>query len=160
MDLNLNTDKLNNADDSDSFDALPGGWYAVTVNDAEKKTAKTGSEYLKLTLEVSHDYHEAFGGRYIWLNLNLWHAKEDVVDIAYGQFKKMCKAAGLEELPGRTEDLIGISFAAKVVIKNSEQYGDSNDIKGFDPIAKRFPRAGSAPKQQVKRSGGGAPWAR
>ena len=73
------------------FSALPAGDYSVLISSSEWKPAKSGGQYLSLTLQVLEGPHQ---GRFLWHNLNLNHPTAQAAEIAQRELSAICRAVG------------------------------------------------------------------
>lgn len=135
----FNATDLPQGNDGD-FQPLPAGWYSVTVNDAEIRTTKAGNgQYIAVRYDVTGPTHE---GRVVFGNINISNPNPKAEEIGHQQLGQLMRAIGLTQVSD-TDQLIGGSLEIKLAIRKSEEYGDSNDVKGFKAIA-----GSSAPRQQ------------
>jgi hypothetical protein len=119
-----------------SFDPLPAGWYNVTISGADLKQTKAGNgEYIAVRYDVAGPTH---AGRVVFGNLNIKNPNPTAESIGRQQLGELMRAAGFAKVED-TDQLIGGQLQIKLDIRKSEQYGDSNDVKGFKSLA-----AGSA----------------
>lgn len=135
-----------------SFEPLPEGKYPVMITESTVEKSKTGSNYLKLRLEVIEGNRR---GAVLFSNLNLWNASARAAEIAAEELKAICDAIGH---PGNVQDsaeLHNKPMLARVRIVQDPGYDPSNEIKGFSayssgglgaPAAQHQPAA-SAPHQ-------------
>ena len=143
--LNYNPNAV--AESFGDTDAIPAGWYSVTVESEELKTAKSGNgDYLQLTLTVTGPTH---AGRKLWWRFNLWNSNPTASEIAQ---KEIASLLAILNMPATSDSaqLVGAPFEAKVAVRSSPEYGDQNDIKGCRADTGRF-----SPKQTTTQ----APWA-
>jgi len=148
----FNANDLPLGNDGD-FQPLPAGWYSVTVNDAEIRTTKAGNgQYIAVRYDVTGPTHE---GRVVFGNINISNPNPKAEEIGHQQLGQLMRAIGLTQVSD-TDQLIGGSLEIKLAIKKSEEYGDSNEVKGFKAIAgssapspmQQQPSAQSAPTQR------------
>jgi hypothetical protein len=119
-----------------SFDPLPPGWYRVVIKEASVAKTKAGTgEYIKIRYDVDGPSH---GGRVVFGNLNISNPNPKAEEIGRQQLGELMRAIGLRSLKD-TDQLVGGSLEIKLAIRESEQYGNSNDIKAFKSL-------GGAPK--------------
>lgn len=119
-----------------SFDPLPAGWYRVTIKEASVAKTKAGTgEYIKIRYDVEGPSH---GGRVVFGNLNISNPNPKAEEIGRQQLGELMRAIGLKSLKD-TDQLIGGTLEIKLAIRESEQYGNSNDVKAFKAV-------GGAPK--------------
>lgn len=161
VDLNFDRDDL--ADDE--FDVLPAGIYVAEITRSENKETndKQGS-YLSLGFQLTdHPLNQKdgknFKGRYVFTNLNLQNKNEKTVKIAESQLKKIMIACGVKNVRD-SQQLHGKPMKIKVKVRKSDEYGDSNDIKGFMPLdGGGLPvGGGGGSSASAGGGGGGAPW--
>ena len=129
-----------------SYDPIPEGWYDVEIKGAELRTTKAGNgQYIAVRYDVTGPTH---GGRVIYGNLNVSNPNPKAEEIGRQQLGELMRAIGLGVVQD-TDQLIGGRLSIKVSIRKSEQYGDSNDVKGFKALAGgAAPAAPSAPAPQ------------
>jgi hypothetical protein len=119
------------------FDALPSGRYAVRVTDWSETETKNAGKLPAGTPGINWEFTVQEGeyeGRRLWTNHWL-HPN------TLGFLKSMLKATGKftdDQLDGKLEwngpdDVLDAELVVKVSKRNSEQYGEQNDIKGYYP---------------------------
>lgn len=114
-----------------NFEPLPAGDYIVTVSDATLETTKSGTgTYIKMKLTVTGPTHE---GRVLFSNLNIKNDSQKAEDIGRQQLGAVMRAIGLPSLSD-TDQLIGGTMGVKVSIRQSEQYGQQNEVKAYKSI--------------------------
>lgn len=137
-----------------NFEPLPAGWYTATIGGAEIKTTKAGTgEYIAIRYDITGPSHQ---GRVVFGNLNIKNANPTAEAIGYQQMGELMRAIGLARVDD-TDQFVGGQLQIKLDIRKSEQYGDSNDVKGFKSLSGgAMPMAASAaPKAAAKAS---PPW--
>lgn len=111
------------------FQPLPNGWYSATISKAEVKATKAGTgEYIAIRYDIIGPTNQ---GRVVFGNLNIRNPNPTAEEIAEKQIKHLTAAIGLSGMLSDTDQLIGKSCDIKLAIRLSEQYGDSNDVKGW-----------------------------
>lgn len=131
-----------------NFDPIPAGWYQVEIKGAELKNTKDGTgSYIAIRYDVTGaDYN----GRVIWGNLNIRNKSEKAEEIGRQQLGELMRATGLAKVSD-TDQLIGNALMVKVAIRESEQYGAQNEVKGFKAIAgSQAPMPSAAPAAKAK----------
>jgi hypothetical protein len=140
-----------------SFDVLPDGWYSATITGAEIKETKAGTgEYVAIKYSITGPTHQ---GRVVFGNLNLKNPNQKAEEIAREQLGQILMSIGVPKITD-TDQLIGGNLSIKLSTRKSEQYGDSNDIKGFKAVAGS---ASTMPKPAMPQTGAkssAAPWAK
>jgi hypothetical protein len=115
-----------------NYDPIPEGWYDVEIKGAELRTTKAGTgQYIAVRYDVTGPSH---GGRVVYGNLNVSNPNPKAEEIGRQQMGELMRAIGLPVLQD-TDQLVGGRLSIKVAIRKSEQYGDSNDVKGFKAVS-------------------------
>ena len=99
---------------------------------------------------------ETFKGRKLWVNFNIKNPNPEAVEIGLGQLKHFMRVAGLQnpEVLADVRDLVGHTTVAGVKVKQSAQYGESNEVKSFDEYTRWLATPGA---KAAARSDLGAP---
>lgn len=133
-----------------SFEPVPNGEYVCLFTDSEIKDTKSGTgTYLQLTAEIVEGPYK---GRLIWERINLTNPNTTAVEIGQKTLSAICHAVNVPRVQDSVE-LHNKPFKAKVVVKKSLEYGDSNEIKGYSAMAgapSPTPAAAAAPEQQAQ----------
>lgn len=126
-----------------NFEPLPAGWYTATISQSELKDTKAGNgQYIKLRYDITGPSHQ---GRVVFGNLNIKNANPKAEEIGRQQLGDIMRAIGLAKVTD-TDQLIGGQIAIKLEIKQDEQYGASNEVKGFKSVSgSAAPTAASIP---------------
>jgi hypothetical protein len=137
-----------------SYDLIPDGWYPASVKNAEIKQTKSGGQMIALRYDIMGDKH---AGRVVFGNINIRNANPEAERIGHEQLGEMVRAIGITGKVHDTDQLIGGQLLIKVGTRKSEQYGDSNEVKGFKALNNTpVPSVSTAPAP----SGGAVPpWA-
>lgn len=125
---------------------LAEGMYEVQVKTAEVVSTKNGKAIKTL-------FTAGNSNTGIFHYFNIENTNAQAQQISLGQLKTFLIGAGHfnpEELDS-TQDMIGLKCAAKVGVRKSEQYGDSNVISYFK-TNKPFTKEDDAPVE-VERTG-------
>ena len=146
-----------------NFEPLPAGWYTATISQSELKATKAGNgQYIKLRYDITGPSHQ---GRVVFGNLNIKNANPKAEEIGRQQLGDIMRAIGLAKVTD-TDQLIGGQIGIKLEVKQDEQYGASNEVKGFKslsgsaaPAAAVIPAkaAATAPAAPAKAA---PPWAK
>jgi hypothetical protein len=137
-----------------NFEPLPAGWYTAVINGAEVKVTKAGTgKYIAVRYDITGPTHQ---GRVIFGNLNIKNPNPTAEKIGREQLGEIMRAIGLATVQD-TDQLIGGQLMIKLEIRESEQYGASNDVKGFKASGAAPPKAAlaAAPAATAKAS---PPW--
>ena len=153
----LNFDSTN-IDTTSDFDVLPPGWYNVSIEDSDVLDTKAGNgSYIKLKMRVLDG---DCANRVIFTNITVSNPNQDAVQIGQKSLAKVCKAVGLPNIQD-TQQLHAKPFQARLIVKKDDQYGDSNEVRDYKPVAGAVPHA--APQQatpaQAAAGGSTPPWA-
>jgi hypothetical protein len=141
-----------------NFEPLPAGWYTATISDAQIVPTKMGNgKYIKIRYDISGPTHQ---GRVVFGNLNVRNPNPKAEEIGRQQVGEIMRAIGLTSLKD-TDQMIGGNLSIKLDIRISEQYGNSNEVRGFKSLsggAAPAPKAApSVPAAGVKAA---PPWAK
>jgi len=140
-----------------SYEPLPAGWYNVTITGADLKQTKAGTgEYIAVRYDVAGPTH---AGRVVFGNLNIKNPNPTAESIGRQQLGELMRAAGFAKVED-TDQLIGGQLQIKLDIRKSEQYGDSNDVKGFKSPASgsAMPTVASAAQAPAASAKASPPW--
>jgi len=137
-----------------TYDVVPAGWYVAQITDAEVKQTKSGTgEYIKIRYDIQGPTSQ---GRVVFGNLNVKNANPAAEKIGRQQLGDIMRSVGLSAVTD-TDQLLGTTMQIKIDIRDSEQYGPSNEVKAWKALA-----AGMAPAPAVKPSASNAktapPW--
>jgi hypothetical protein len=122
----------------DTYAPLPKGWYPTEIEKVTTKTSAKGDKYLALQFTVIGD---RFANRKLFVNLNLWHPKDNVRRIAREQLQRLTGACGLAKIPTDAGEFVGHRPELRVEThdrKTGQEYTNqlgepSNEVRGFRP---------------------------
>lgn len=121
----------------DRANALPAGWYNVTVTNTERKPSskKPQNSYLEVTYTVMDGPH---AGRKFFNRINLWNDDPTAVDIAY---KGAAGIAALQQAVGvfrceTTAQLHGIPLKLKIKLRPAGPGGDGKHYEASNEVVK------------------------
>jgi hypothetical protein len=138
---------------TNDYSTLPDGWYTVTIKSAEVQNTKAGNgQYIKVRFDVIGESH---AGRVVFCNLNIRNPNPKAEEIGRQQTGELLRAIGLATATD-TDQLVGGNLSIKVTTRKSEQYGDSNEVRGFKSLS-----GGAIPspaKTQAVSDKTAAPW--
>jgi hypothetical protein len=113
---------------TNNYEPLPAGWYTAVINGAEIKNTKAGTgQYIAVRYDITGPTHQ---GRVIYGNLNIKNPNPKAEEIGRQQLGELMRAIGLATVQD-TDQLIGGQLSIKLDVRESEQYGASNDVKGY-----------------------------
>jgi hypothetical protein len=136
-----------------NFEPLPAGWYTAVVNGAEVKITKAGTgKYIAVRYDITGPTHQ---GRVVFGNLNIKNPNPTAEKIGREQLGEIMRAIGLATVQD-TDQLIGGQLMIKLDIRESEQYGASNEVKQFKSSGSAPPAAAKAPTAAAAKAS--PPW--
>ena len=117
------------------FSALPAGDYPAMITASEWKTAKSGDQYLALTLQVIEGHHS---GRFLWHNLNIMSSSAKAQDIAQRELSAICRATGKMQISDSADlhdhpVIIKVAYLAAQNDGKGGQWPEKNQIKQWKP---------------------------
>ena len=116
---------------TNNFEPLPAGWYTASITGAEIKNTKAGTgQYIAVKYTITGP---SFQGRIVFGNLNIKNPNVKAEEIGRQQLGEIMRAINLAKVTD-TDQLIGGNLGIKLDVKRSEEYGDSNEVKGFKII--------------------------
>jgi hypothetical protein len=134
-----------------NFEPLPDGWYQATITGAEVKDTKAGTgQYISVKYTITGPTHE---GRVVFGSLNIRNPNPKAESIGLEQLRALMVAIGVPRVTD-TDQLIGGNLSIKLAIRESEQYGASNDVKAFKALA------GASAAPAAKPASATPPWAK
>lgn len=136
-----------------NYAPLEPGWYQASITDADLRTTKAGNgQYIAVRYDITGPTGQ---GRVVWGNLNIKNPNPKAEEIGRQQLAELMGAIGLKTVRD-TDQLIGGQLEIKLAIRKSEQYGDSNDVKGYKSMT-GSPAPAPAPTGSAP-TGSKAPW--
>lgn len=137
---------------TNNFEPLPAGWYTAIVNGAEIKNTKAGTgQYIAVRYDITGPTHQ---GRVVFGNLNIKNPNPKAEEIGRQQLGELMRAIGLTTVQD-TDQLIGGQLSIKLDVRESEQYGASNDVKGYKSNGAAPPAGAAKTSAPVKAA---PPW--
>lgn len=148
----------NTVDPNPGFDPIPAGVYVAQIVESDVKPTKNGSgQYAQFTLEVLDGPCK---GRKVWSRINVRNQSAEAERIGQSQLSQLQHAVGVLQLQDTTQ-LHMKPLRIKVTVRKDEQYGDSNEVKGFEALAGTQPGFVAPPQAApvVAPAAPVAPWA-
>lgn len=116
----------------ESFTPLPAGTYIAQITDSAIKPTKSGSgTSLNLTWTILDGQ---YANRKVFDRINVQNLNPEAEQIGQRQLSAVCHAVGVLKLQDSNQ-LHGRPIQITVKIRKDEQWGDSNEVKGYQPIA-------------------------
>lgn len=138
---------------SGDYAPLPEGWYSARIVNAEVRDTKSGTgKYIAVRYDITGPTN---AGRVVWGNLNTKNQNPKAEEIGRQQMGDLMRAVGLAKLSD-TDQLIGCEVKIKLAIRKSDQYGDGNEVKGWN-AASETPKLSQMPATSPKPV---PPWAK
>ena len=139
-----------------SFEPVPAGEYILQVTSAELRQTKSGTG---LMVNVCFDIiGPEYQGRKIFQNYNIRNDNTVAENIGKQQLKALTVAAGITADLRDTDQLLGATVKASVVVKPaSGQYEAKNEAKNYKEAGAVMPGIGGVPTGDAvtPASGGG-----
>lgn len=117
-------------DDYSGFSPIPAGVYIARVESAEVKPTKTGGEKISVQFSVADGQ---YANRRVWANINTRNQSTEAQAIGQRQLRSFARAVGCPDAT-TTDPFLGKYCKIKVKIRKDEQWGDSNDITGYEML--------------------------
>ena len=138
-----------------SNEPVPAGWYNVKIHGAELKNTKAGTgQYISVRYDVIGPTHQ---GRVVFGNINIKNPNPKAEEIGRQQLGDLMRSIGLARVTD-TDQLIGGQLKIKVDVRKDDQYGDSNEVRGYKAIEGSMPTMTAAPAAAPAAGGVKAPW--
>jgi hypothetical protein len=147
---------FNSADFSadSSRDPVPAGTYTARITESVFRPLKSGNGHaVALTYEIADGPHAR---RRVWSQLNVLHTNPEAQRIAQSDLRKLCDACGgLTLTESNVGALVGKILRIKIKVRTDPQYGDRNDVAGYEALPHgTFPNQSTPAEAQPKF----APW--
>ena len=159
-----------NLEETESGSFIPEGDYPCIIKEAERKTSKTGNDYINVELSVTGEKYAGWQVRKIF---SLWYQHADpqkeseIRGYAKNDFARLIRACGMSELPKKVIDLKGKEVMCALIVKEEDEdseYGPSNEVKSFKkletmtpPKASNLPPSMSNDKEEKEDDKGAKP---
>lgn len=121
------------AQDQQSYDALPDGQYPAIATASEIKDTKAGNgKFLAVTFEIIDGDHK---GRRLWQNMNIQNPSTQAERIGRAELAVLCKACGIKN-PTESEELHDIPVL--LTVRRDRNDATRNVIKGVSAVGDAF----------------------
>lgn len=130
MDLGVSFDP--NSEELKAGLLLPPGDYRLVCTNVEVKQSSGGKRFMQFSWQV---FEGPGHNRRVWDDYYVYEGEPRGVAVAKARLGRLLDAAGIKEVFRQGEQMVGRKVIAKVVIEESEKYGQSNRIKGYKPLA-------------------------
>ena len=112
---------------------LPAGKYAAHIDRAEWRATKAGPDALNIMFKLDET------GRTVWNMYNLFNDSEVARNIALSDLKGLLLASGynedalkFESKEDLMEKVLACRCTLRLSVKKSSEWGDKNEIKGYE----------------------------
>jgi hypothetical protein len=122
-----------------SYDALPAGWYDVTIAGAEIKDSKSGGQYINVRYDITGP---SAAGRVVFGMITVRNSNPKAEEIGMQQLGELIQALGFDKIED-TDQLIGGRLSIKLTVSESEQYGEQNRVGGYRALKSDKPAGAS-----------------
>lgn len=130
------------------FEVIPAGEYRAMIVDSAMEQAKTGGQFLKVSVQIIDGPHS---GVVLFDRLNLINSNPKAVEIAQRTLSAICHAVGVMQVQDSAQ-LHNRPLVIRVTYKEGGEpdgkggvYGPSNEIKQYKAVSQAAPQ--SAPQQ-------------
>ncbi len=147
-----------NMEEADVSSFIPEGDYPCIIKVAERKTSKTGNDYINVELSVTGEKYAGWQVRKIF---SLWYQHADpqkeseIRGYAKNDFARLIRACGMSEVPKSAVALQGKEVMCKLIVKEAEEgseYGPSNEVKSFKKLETMTPPKAAGLPPSMKKS--------
>lgn len=139
----------------DSFAPIPAGTYVAQVTDSSIKPTKSGTgTILNLTWTILDGQYV---NRKVFDRINIQNANPEAEKIGQRQLSAICHASGVLKLADSNQ-LHGKPVKITVKIRQSAEFGDSNEVKSYEQTGSAAPMF-SAAQQAQQAPASTPPWA-
>ena len=140
----------------ETFTPIPAGSYIAQAIESEIKPTKSGTgQMMTLRWQILDGTHK---GRLIFDRLNVVNANPKAEEIGQRQLSSLCHVLGVMKLQD-TAQLHNKPVKIKVKVRQDAQYGDSNEVGGYEAAGGAVPVA-SVPGVAATPAGNAPPWAK
>lgn len=124
-----------------SYTPIPAGVYLAQAVESDVRNLKSGNgQALAITFEVTQGQ---YAGRKVFANLNVRHTNPDAERIGQSQLSALCHAVGVINLQDSVQlHMRPVMIRVKIRKDESGQYGDKNEVSGFEAPAQGAAAAG------------------
>jgi len=144
---------VNSNENRSEYAVLKAGLYHCEIIGGEVKTSGNNGTYVEFTFRVAEGDNV---NRQLRARFNIVNASQEAARIGKQQLIGLADAVGILD-PCDTDPFIGKHVIANVTIRPAhEQYGESNEIKGYRKYDGTAPVAPSAPAQSQASAPSGA----
>lgn len=142
---------------NDSFAPIPAGTYIAQITDSSIKPTKSGTgTMLNLTWTILDGQ---FANRKVFDRINVQNANPEAEKIGQRQLSSICHATGVMKLQDSNQ-LHGKPVKITVKIRQSAEWGDSNEVKSYEAASGVSPASFASAPQSAAAASAAPPWAK
>lgn len=142
---------------NDSFAPIPAGSYIAQITDSSIKPTKSGTgTILNLTWTILDGQ---FANRKVFDRINVQNANPEAEKIGQRQLSSICHATGVMKLQDSNQ-LHGKPVKITVKIRQSAEWGDSNEVKSYEAASGVSPASFASAPQSAAAASAAPPWAK
>lgn len=142
---------------NDSFAPIPAGTYIAQITDSSIKPTKSGTgTMLNLTWTILDGQ---FANRKVFDRINVQNANHEAEKIGQRQLSSICHATGVMKLQDSNQ-LHGKPVKITVKIRQSAEWGDSNEVKSYESAGGVSPAPFAGAQQVSAPASSTPPWAK
>lgn len=133
---------------------IPADWYFATIIEADLRMTKAGTgQYIAIKYRIDGP---SKANRTIYGNINIRNQNPTAEEIGKRDLGNLMRAIGAAKLRG-TDDLLNKQLSIRITVRQNDQRGDENEIRGYKAIEGSPAPMPSAAKPAAK-DGAMPPW--
>jgi len=135
-----------NVEPDAGFSLIPAGVYTAQATDSKVYPTKSGTgTILELTFKILEGQH---AGRLVWARINIQNHNPVAEQIGQKQLSGLCHAVGVLQLQDSTQ-LHNKPLRIRVKVTKDDQYGDKNEVNGYEALPQGMAAPIAAPRATV-----------
>lgn len=123
-------DGIDSAPSDRSYDAIPPGWYAALIEEAEVRSTQKGGKGVSVQFSLLDARYE---NRKVFTFLNLVNDNPKAVEIGQRELAALGDAVGLVKVT-KTEELINKTLDVRLKVRKRDDGDTDNDVAAFAKI--------------------------
>ena len=142
------------------FGIIPAGQYPVSIVKAEWKTANSNENHKYINIEYKIISNALIDDKYkdrrVFEKLHLVNSNKQAVKIAQESLSSICRSIGRMQIANAAELLQGDPLKIKIVVKNSERWGERNEVSAHYPLSGKMDTTVLTPQSSAVSNNGSA----
>ena len=135
-----------NVEPDAGFSLIPAGVSTAQATDSKvHPTKRVTATILELTFKILDGQH---AGRLVWSRINIQNANPVCEQIGQKQLSGLCHAVGVLQLQDSTQ-LHNKPLRIRVKVTKDDQYGDKNEVNGYEALPQGMAAPIAAPRATV-----------